>query len=81
MDNEIVYWTMKDGRKVSVDDMDINHLRNALKMLIKATRAKSKPVGRHWFEFKKDKTKSNHDKMMDSYLNDEEFNEPEGWGY
>jgi hypothetical protein len=30
-----VYWTMKDGRKINVDDMDMNHLRNALKMLIR----------------------------------------------
>ena len=30
-----VYWTMKNGRNINVDDMDINHLRNALKMLIR----------------------------------------------
>ena len=30
-----VYWTTKDGQKISVDDMDINHLRNTLKMLIR----------------------------------------------
>jgi len=30
-----VYWTMKDGTKINVDDMDINHLRNTLKMLIR----------------------------------------------
>ena len=34
-DKEIVYWTMRDGNKISVDDMDINHLRNAFKYLIK----------------------------------------------
>lgn len=46
---EIIYWTMKDGKKISVDDMDINHLRNTLKMLIKAKRAKTTAKEyRHW---------------------------------
>jgi hypothetical protein len=45
---DIVYWTMRNGKKVSVDDMDINHLRNTLKMLIRAKRATSKPEPRHW---------------------------------
>jgi hypothetical protein len=35
MSKEIVYWTMRDGTKISVDDMDINHLRNTLKMIIR----------------------------------------------
>jgi len=30
-----VYWTMKNGKKISVDDMDVQHLRNALKMVIR----------------------------------------------
>lgn len=42
-----VYWKMRNGRLISVDDMDINHLRNALKMIIrnheKALQAKPKP--------------------------------------
>jgi len=46
---EPVYWTMKNGQKINVDDMDINHLRNTLKMLIKAKRAQSIPKEpRHW---------------------------------
>jgi hypothetical protein len=28
------YWTMKNGQKINVDDMDENHLRNTLKMII-----------------------------------------------
>ena len=35
MSKEIVYWKMRNGRLISVDDMDINHLRNVLKMIIK----------------------------------------------
>ena len=32
---ETVYWTMKNGQKIDVDTMDIQHLRNTLKMIIK----------------------------------------------
>ena len=32
---EAVYWTMKDGNKINVDHMDLNHLRNVLKMMIR----------------------------------------------
>ena len=32
---EPVYWKMRNGELISVDDMDINHLRNALKLTIK----------------------------------------------
>jgi hypothetical protein len=41
---DIIYWTMKNGQKIDVDTMDIQHLRNTLKMLIRAKRAQSKPV-------------------------------------
>jgi hypothetical protein len=41
---EKVYWTMKNGQKIDVDTMDIQHLRNTLKMLIKAKRAVTTPV-------------------------------------
>ena len=40
------YWTMKNGQKINVDDMDVNHLRNTLKMIlrnIEASENKSKP--------------------------------------
>ena len=32
---EKTYWTTKDGRKIDVDTMDITHLRNTLKMIIR----------------------------------------------
>jgi hypothetical protein len=35
MTKEIVYWKMRDGNLISVDDMDINHLRNVLKIVLK----------------------------------------------
>jgi hypothetical protein len=28
-------WTTREGKRVNVDDMDINHLRNTLKMLMR----------------------------------------------
>lgn len=31
---EKVYWTMKNGQLIDVDQMDINHLRRTLKMII-----------------------------------------------
>ena len=34
-DNSPVYWKIRNGRLISVDDMDINHLRNVLKMIIR----------------------------------------------
>lgn len=35
MIKEPVYWTMRNGQKINVDDMDVNHLRNTLKMIIR----------------------------------------------
>ena len=35
MNREIVYWKQRDGKSISIDDMDINHLRNVLKMIIR----------------------------------------------
>lgn len=40
------YWTMKNGQKINVDGMDLNHLRNTLKMIlrnIEVSENKSKP--------------------------------------
>ena len=35
MTKEKVYWKMRDGKLISVDDMDIEHLRNVLKIVLK----------------------------------------------
>lgn len=41
---EPVYWTMRNGQKINVDDMEVNHLRNTLKMIIRNNQSKkSKP--------------------------------------
>ena len=39
-DNSPVYWRMRNGKLISVDDMDINHLRNVLKMIIRNNQKK-----------------------------------------
>ena len=39
-----VFWTTKDGKKINVDDMDINHLRNVLKAIIRNNPPKAKVV-------------------------------------
>lgn len=35
MKDNTVFWKMRNGRLISVDDMDINHLPNVLKMIIR----------------------------------------------
>ena len=35
MSNQPVYWKMRNGKLVSVDEMDTNHIKNAFKYLIK----------------------------------------------
>lgn len=32
--DKILYWKMRNGQLISVDDMDITHLRNTLKMIL-----------------------------------------------
>jgi hypothetical protein len=34
-DNSPVYWKMRNGNLINVDDMDNNHVRNAFKMLLR----------------------------------------------
>jgi hypothetical protein len=41
---ETVYWTMRNGQKIDVDTMDTQHLRNTLKMVIRAKRTQSAPT-------------------------------------
>lgn len=50
-DNSPVYWKMRNGRLISVDDMDINHLRNVLKMIIR-NREKALQQAKPKVEFK-----------------------------
>ena len=40
------YWTTKDGKKIAVGDMDEQHVRNALRMVLRKKR--------EWFEKNQD---------------------------
>lgn len=35
MKDNAVFWKMRNGKLISVDEMDINHLRNVLKIIIR----------------------------------------------
>jgi len=37
MSNQTVYWKTREGKLISIDDMDINHLRNTLKMIVRSS--------------------------------------------
>jgi len=39
-----VYWVTKDGRKMNVDDMSDQHVRNAFKMVLKNIEAKKEEI-------------------------------------
>jgi ABC-type histidine transport system ATPase subunit len=32
---ELIYWKQRNGELIDIDKMDINHLRNVLKMIVK----------------------------------------------
>jgi len=34
MPNKPTYWKQRNGVLISIDDMDVNHLRNTLKMIV-----------------------------------------------
>ena len=67
------YWKQKDGTLISVDDMDINHLRNTLKMIIKnlnkieAKQVKPTPK----FELRGDIAQDHFDMMMQQEFEDD----------
>ena len=47
MSNQPIYWRMRNGKLISIDEMDVNHLRNVLKMIIKNNQ---KVIDHHEFE-------------------------------
>ena len=69
MDKEIVYWKMRNGKLISVDEMDINHLRNVLKMIIRNNhRVQAKPKVE--FELNGDMAQFSIEEQNNSFQND-----------
>lgn len=64
-DNLPVYWKMRNGALISIDNMDINHLRNTLKMIVNNSNKHRKQVA---FELKGDMANEFHE----TYLSDED---------
>jgi len=71
MENKIYYWTTKSGKKINVDDMDIEHLRNTLKMIIR-NRAVSQ-INKNKFTLYGDIANDFNDKMEYYEYYDEQF--------
>jgi hypothetical protein len=44
MKKEPVYWTMRDGKQIDIDEMSVQHLRNTLKMLVRNSQKRKKTV-------------------------------------
>ena len=40
--NEITYWETKDGKKINIDEMTIEHLRRTLKLIVNRKLLKDK---------------------------------------
>jgi len=59
---------MKDGQKIKVDDMDINHLKNVLKMLIKNSQRVVTPKVKHKFELNGDIAQMSIDQEIDDEI-------------
>jgi hypothetical protein len=69
---EKVYWTMRNGQQIDVDQMDENHLRRTLKMIIRNNSKKQvvKPVVKE-FKFNGEIAQEMHDAMiMDEIMGD-----------
>jgi len=58
------YWKMRNGELISIDDMDIHHLRNVLKMIVNNSNKHNKGV----FELNGDIA----NEFNDSHLADED---------
>ena len=63
-----VYWTTKTGHKIKVDDMDITHLRNTLKMIIINNQRVVAPKVKHKFELNGDIAQMSIDQEIDDEI-------------
>jgi hypothetical protein len=63
--NQPIYWKQRNGELISIDDMDVNHLRNVLKMIVNNSNKHKKQVA---FELKGDMAQE----FNESNLSDED---------
>lgn len=80
---ENYYWTMKNGQQIDVDDMDINHLRNTLKLIIRRSNAlaASKIEAKAKFKLRGDASQDHVAQMEDADYFDECAGDFEFWKY
>ena len=70
-DNSPVYWRMRNGKLISVDDMDNNHVRNAFKMLLRnLQKLQQKQVTKEEFTLNGDMAQSFNEEQNNSIQND-----------
>ena len=80
MSKEIVYWKQRNGVLISIDDMDINHLRNVLKLIIKNKNRLKTALNEKLEKEKHIKAANNfvlHGDIAESFNNDREDEELE----
>jgi len=70
MENKIYYWKTKNGDKINVDEMDITHLRNTLKMIIRNMENQPKRIN---FKLNGDIANDFNDQMEEFEYYDEQF--------
>ena len=65
------YWKMRNGNLISIDNMDINHLRNTLKMIVNNSNKHRKQVT---FELKGDMANEFNNSHL-AHENDDRFDD------
>ena len=64
------YWTTKDGTKIDIDEMSVDHLRNTLKMVLRnldTAKSKPKPMGNIESCFQEEEYKEWEDEHYELY--------------
>jgi hypothetical protein len=70
MENKIYYWKTKNGDKINVDEMDITHLRNTLKMILRNMENQPKRIN---FKLNGDIANDFNDQMEEFEYYDDQF--------
>ena len=74
MENKTYYWVTREGESINVDDMDIKHLRNTLKMIIRNNQPKQKKRieftlnGDIAHQFNEQQEEMEYDEFPDTYI-------------